>query len=98
MGLSPSQSQSQQMYHSYYHHHQLDPDRIVGLKKVWKDSFWGCLDFSIRTLGAQPGLEISALVQLLLLRNVEKSLFTKFAESHLTQIFELVWCILEESS
>ena len=73
-GTINKQKRYKQTHRSFllYIDHQLDPDRIVGLKKVWKDSFWGCLDFSIRTLGAQPGLEISTLVQLLLLRNVEK--------------------------
>ena len=44
---------------------------MVGLKKVWKNSFWDCLNFSIRTLGAQPSLEISTLVQFNIARNFE---------------------------
>ena len=44
---------------------------MVGLKKGWKDSFWDCLNFSIRTLGAQPSLEISTLLQFNIARNVE---------------------------
>ena len=35
------------------------------------DSFWDCLNCSIRTLGAQPSLEISTLVQSNIARNVE---------------------------